>query len=200
MRALSLAKKQYKVHFGTTSWTICVGHASTFPCKKQYKVPKLDHARAPRDHCQIAFDMDGGGAGIWPSVCRPTRYHDGHTSRLRIGFRHGWWGPTCLPMCAVTCAGAPGTRCARPAHGTPGAAGACGTLGARGARGASGAPGVPGTLGPQGRLAHLARVGHLAPASRTWGRFWFPVAVHPKTTAEHAEARVLLMCWESGWE
>ena len=146
-------KNQYKLHFGATYWVICVGHASTSPCKKQYKVPKLDHARAPRDHCQIVFDMDGGGAGRWPSVCRPTRYHDGHTSRLRIGFRHGWWGPTCIPMCAVTCAGAPGTRCARPAHGTPGAAGACGTLGARGARGASGAPGVPGTLGHQ-RRAH----------------------------------------------
>ena len=157
---------------------IFVGPASTFPCKKtiqrtlrdnilghmcgprehfplqkKYKAPKLDHARAPRDHCQIVFDMDGGGAGIWPSVCKPTRHHDCHPSRLCIGFRHGWWGPTCIPMCDVTCAGAPGTRCACPEHGTPGAAGACGTLCARGARGASGAPGVPGTLGPQ-RRAH----------------------------------------------
>eukprot|EP00959_Pyramimonas_sp_CCMP1952_P337881 7075790-Pyramimonas_sp.AAC.1 len=60
------------------------------------------------------------------------------------------------------------------------------------ARGASGAPGVPGTLGPQGclaRVAPLARVAHLAPASRTWARFWFPEAAHPKTTAEHAEAQ-----------
>ena len=109
-------KKQYKVHFGATSWVVCLGHANTFPCKKQYKVPKLDHARAPRDHCQSVFDMDGGGAGIWPSVCRPTIYHDGHTSRLRIGFRQGWWGPTCVPMCAVTSEGAPGARSARPAH------------------------------------------------------------------------------------
>ena len=153
LRALSLAKNNTKYtsgqHIGSYVWAT----RTLSLAKKQYKVPKLDHARAPRDHCQIVFDMDGGGAGIWPSVCRPTRYHDGHTSRLRIGFRHGWWGPTCIPMCAVTCAGAPGTRCARPAHGTPGAAGACGTLGARGARGASGAPGVPGTLGPQ-RRAH----------------------------------------------
>merc|ERR1712099_147288 len=29
-----LQKKQYEVHFGTTSWVICVGHASTFPGKK----------------------------------------------------------------------------------------------------------------------------------------------------------------------
>ena len=27
-------KKQYEVQFGTTYWVICVGHASTFPCKK----------------------------------------------------------------------------------------------------------------------------------------------------------------------
>ena len=99
----------------------------------------------------VIFYMDGGGAGRWPGVCRPTRHHDGHPSRLRIGFRHGWWGPTCIPMCAVTCAGAPGTRCACPEHGTPGAAGACGTLGARGARSPSGAPGVPGTLGRRSR-------------------------------------------------
>ena len=149
---------------------------------------------------------------MYPDVCCHVRGRTWHTlrvprtsdtmmatpSRLRIGFRQRWWGPTWFPMCAVTCAGAPGTLYACPERGAPGAAGARGTLGARGARGPSGAPGVPGTLGPQGRLAHLARVGHLAPASRTWGRFWFPVAVHPKTAAEHAEARVLLMCWEAG--
>ena len=31
-------KKQYKVHFGATYLVICVGPASTLPCKKQYKV------------------------------------------------------------------------------------------------------------------------------------------------------------------
>ena len=157
---------------------------------------------------------------MYPDVCCHVRGRTWHTlrvprtsdtmmatpSRLRIGFRQRWWGPTWFPMCAVTCAGAPGTLYACPERGAPGAAGARGTLGARGARGPSGAPGVPGTLGPQGCLAHLvrvarlARVAHLAPASRTWGRCWFPVAAHPKTAAEHAEARVLLMCWEGGWE
>ena len=167
----------------------------------------LDHVWPPRDHSKAAFDRDGGGAGIWPAVCRPTRHHDGHPAAIahwfstRIVVVVG--GPTCFPMCAVTCAGAPGTLWACPERGAPGAAGACGTLGARGARSASGAPDVPGTLGPQGCLAHLARlarVAHLAPASRTWGRFWFPVAAHPKTAAEHADDRVLLMCWEGGWE
>eukprot|EP00959_Pyramimonas_sp_CCMP1952_P188835 3949454-Pyramimonas_sp.AAC.1 len=59
--------------------------------------------------------------------------------RLCAGFRQRRWGPTCFRMCAVTCAGAPGTLCACPRRGTPGAAGPCGTRGARGARGASGA-------------------------------------------------------------
>ena len=36
------------------------------------------HARAPHDHSQLDFDRDGGVAGIWPSVCRPSRNHDGH--------------------------------------------------------------------------------------------------------------------------
>eukprot|EP00959_Pyramimonas_sp_CCMP1952_P327139 6848152-Pyramimonas_sp.AAC.1 len=60
-------------------------------------------------------------------------------------------------MCAVTCAGAPGTLCACPRRCASGAA-PCGTHGARGARGASGASGARGvrdTLGPHGCLAHL---------------------------------------------
>eukprot|EP00959_Pyramimonas_sp_CCMP1952_P007762 162159-Pyramimonas_sp.AAC.1 len=54
-----------------------------------------------------------------------------------------------FPMCAVTCAAAPGALCACPERGAPGAAGARGAPGALGARGASGAPGVPSMLGPQ---------------------------------------------------
>ena len=51
------------------------------------------------------------------------------------------------------------------------------------------------------RIWRTRRAWHAwAPASRTWGRIWFPIAAHPKTAAEHAEARVLLMCWEGGWE
>eukprot|EP00959_Pyramimonas_sp_CCMP1952_P126400 2643624-Pyramimonas_sp.AAC.1 len=84
-------------------------------------------------------------------------------------------------MCAVTCAGAPGTLCACPGRGEPGAAGPCGTHGARGACGASGPRGVTVTLGPKGCLAHLerlARRAHLAP-SRTRGPYWFSIAAHP---------------------
>ena len=113
----------------------------------------LDHARPPRDPCQVVFERDGGGAGIWPGVCRPTRHHDGHPAAIAHWFSTRMVGADMVPMCAATCAGAPGTLCACPERGAPGAAGACGTLGARGARGASGAPGVPGTLGPQ-RRAH----------------------------------------------
>ena len=51
------------------------------------------------------------------------------------------------------------------------------------------------------RIWRTRRAWHAwAPASRTRGRIWFPVAAHPKTAAEHAEARVLLMCWEGVWE
>eukprot|EP00959_Pyramimonas_sp_CCMP1952_P040082 837888-Pyramimonas_sp.AAC.1 len=119
---------------------------------------------------------------------------------MDIGFRQEWWGPTRFPMCAVTCAGAPDTLCTCTECGAFGAAGVCGTPGARGARGVFGALGVLGTLGPRGFLARLARVAHLAPVSRTWGRLWFQVAALPKTTAEHAQARVLPACWEGGWE
>eukprot|EP00959_Pyramimonas_sp_CCMP1952_P050717 1059757-Pyramimonas_sp.AAC.1 len=55
--------------------------------------------------------------------------------RLRTGFRKGWRGSLCFPMCAVTCAGATGTLCAWSGRGGPGAAGPCGTHGARGTRG-----------------------------------------------------------------
>eukprot|EP00959_Pyramimonas_sp_CCMP1952_P012325 260236-Pyramimonas_sp.AAC.1 len=41
---------------------------------------------------------------------------------MDIGFRQGWRGPTCFPMCAVTCAGAPDALCTCPEHGAPGAA------------------------------------------------------------------------------
>eukprot|EP00959_Pyramimonas_sp_CCMP1952_P053358 1116122-Pyramimonas_sp.AAC.1 len=51
-------------------------------------------------------------------------------------------------MCAATCAGAPGTICARPERGAPGTAGPCGTHGARGGRGASGTPCLA-RLGPK---------------------------------------------------
>ena len=142
----------------------------------------LDHARPPRDPCQVVFERDGGGAGIWPGVCRPTRHRDGHPAAIAHWFSTRMVGADMVPMCAATCAGAPGTLCACPERG---------------------APDVPGTLGPQvclARVARLARVAHLAPASRTWGWLWFTKAVHPKTIAEHAEARVLLICWEGGWE
>ena len=42
----------------------------------------LDHVRPPRDHSQMVFDKDGGGAGIWPAVCRPTRHDDGHPAAI----------------------------------------------------------------------------------------------------------------------
>ena len=29
---------------------------------------------------------DGGGAGIWPAVCRPTRHHDGHPAAIAHWF------------------------------------------------------------------------------------------------------------------
>eukprot|EP00959_Pyramimonas_sp_CCMP1952_P441751 9248244-Pyramimonas_sp.AAC.1 len=96
---------------------------------------------------------------------------------MGIGFRQGWREPTCFPICVVTCAGAPDALCTCPEHDALGAAGVRGTLGTLEARGASGPPGVPGTLGPQGclaRVAPLARVAHLAQASTTWGRLWFP--------------------------
>ena len=176
---------------------------ATIPVKKQYKM----HFAAKSGSCAVTprslssgFRQGRRGAGIWPAVCRPTRHHDGHPAAIAPWCSTRMVGPTCFPTCAVTCAGAPGTLWACPERGAPGAAGACGTVGARGARSASGAPDVPGTLGPQrclARLARLALVVHLAPA---WGRSWFPVAAHPKTAAEHADARVLLMCWEGRWE
>ena len=46
----------------------------------------LDHVRPPRDHSQVFFDRDGGGAGIWPAVCRPTRHHDGHPAAIAHWF------------------------------------------------------------------------------------------------------------------
>ena len=129
----------------------------------------------------------------------------GTPPRLRTDFRQGWWGGgRHVFRCVLSRARAHLAHSGRaPNVARLARLRACGTLGASGARSASGAPEVPGTLGPQGCLAHLARlahVAHLAPASRTWGRCWFPVAAHPKTAAEHAEARVLLMCWEGGWE
>eukprot|EP00959_Pyramimonas_sp_CCMP1952_P133535 2792381-Pyramimonas_sp.AAC.1 len=52
---------------------------------------------------------------------------------MGIGFRQGWSGPTCFPMCAVTCAGSLDALCTCPESGAPGAAGVCGTPGALGA-------------------------------------------------------------------
>ena len=96
--------------------------------------------------------------------------------RLRIGFRQGWWGATwfrCVPPRAQ----------AHLAHSARAPTVAHQTCLVR--------------MGPQ---VCLARVAHLAPASRTWGPLWFTEAAHPKTIVEHAEARVLLMCWEGGCE
>ena len=59
--------------------------------------PNLDHARAPRDHCQLDFDRDGGGAGIWPSVCRPTRHHDGHPVAIAHWFSTRMVGADMFP-------------------------------------------------------------------------------------------------------
>eukprot|EP00959_Pyramimonas_sp_CCMP1952_P448129 9383581-Pyramimonas_sp.AAC.1 len=42
----------------------------------------VDHARAPSDHCALVLDRDGGGAGILPAVCRPTRHYDGHPATV----------------------------------------------------------------------------------------------------------------------
>eukprot|EP00959_Pyramimonas_sp_CCMP1952_P035650 746534-Pyramimonas_sp.AAC.1 len=30
------------------------------------------------DHCQVIFDRDGGGGGVWPAVRRPTRHNAGY--------------------------------------------------------------------------------------------------------------------------
>ena len=164
----------------------------------------LDHVWPPRDHSKAAFDRDGGGAGIWPAVCRPTRHHDGHPAAIAHWFSTRMVGGRHVFRCVLSRARAHLAHSGRaPNVARLARLRACGTLGASGARSASGAPEVPGTLGPQGCLAHLARlarVAHLAPASRTWGRCWFPIAAHPKTAAEHDKARVLLMCWEGGWE
>eukprot|EP00959_Pyramimonas_sp_CCMP1952_P313378 6559229-Pyramimonas_sp.AAC.1 len=52
---------------------------------------------------------------------------------MGIGFRQRWRRPTCFPMCAVTCAGAPQALCMCPERGAPGTAGVRGTPGALGA-------------------------------------------------------------------
>ena len=57
----------------------------------------LDHARPPRDPCQVVFERDGGGAGIWPGVCRPTRHHDGHPAAIAHWFSTRMVGADMVP-------------------------------------------------------------------------------------------------------
>ena len=138
----------------------------------------LDHARPPRDPCQVVFERDGGGAGIWPGVCRPTRHHDGHPTRMV--------GADMYPdlCCHVRGRTWHALRVSRTWHAR------CGW-----------SMRYTWRTWSTWRIWRTRHAWHAwAPASRTWGRFWFPGAVHPKTAAEHAEARVLLMRWEGGWE
>eukprot|EP00959_Pyramimonas_sp_CCMP1952_P148764 3111679-Pyramimonas_sp.AAC.1 len=54
---------------------------NTAPCTSRQH---LDHARAPRDYCALVFDWGGGGAGMLPAMCRPTRRFDGHPAAIAL--------------------------------------------------------------------------------------------------------------------
>ena len=163
---------------------------ATIPVRKNHTTCtsrlNLDHVRPPRDHSQVVFDRDGGGAGIWPAVCRPTRHHDGHPAAIAHWFSTRMVGADMFPdvCCHVRRRTWHTLRVPRTWHAW---------------RGWS--MRYTWRTWSTWRIWRARRAWHAwAPASRTWGRFGFPVAVHPKTAAEHAEARVLLMCWEGGWE
>eukprot|EP00959_Pyramimonas_sp_CCMP1952_P232357 4855696-Pyramimonas_sp.AAC.1 len=61
----------------------------------------LDHAQPSRDHCQVVLT---GTAGV---VARGLLCAGPADKMMGVGFRQGWRGPTCFPMCTVMFAGAP---------------------------------------------------------------------------------------------
>ena len=87
-----LQKKQYKVHFGATHWVICVGHASTLPCKKTIQSTLrgkiLGRMSGPREHFPLQKTIQSThrsnmiGHICWPCEHFPlqknnTKYNSG---------------------------------------------------------------------------------------------------------------------------